>query len=202
MQYPRKTYPDHPRSRGEYLVCMQPPRPRSGSSPLSRGIPFLVPQILFALRIIPALAGNTEHNEPAIEKDLDHPRSRGEYILVSNIFRTAQGSSPLSRGILLHHTISQLILGIIPALAGNTKTQGNTRPPDTDHPRSRGEYVHGAFRINRTSGSSPLSRGIRVSKNTWVFNVRIIPALAGNTSNVCAIPRFVADHPRSRGEYT
>ena len=70
-----------------------------------------------------------------------------------------------------------------------------------DHPRSRGEYRTWSTRSASSSGSSPLSRGIRFCgrrKQRWQ---RIIPALAGNTSPVSAPIPVLADHPRSRGEY-
>ena len=50
---------DHPRSRGEYRHRRQHSPPGCGSSPLSRGIPTLVGQLIGFDRIIPALAGNT-----------------------------------------------------------------------------------------------------------------------------------------------
>ena len=51
--------PDHPRSRGEYLLPESFGGGESGSSPLSRGIPPSPPHPDSPSRIIPALAGNT-----------------------------------------------------------------------------------------------------------------------------------------------
>ena len=53
----------------------------------------------------------------------------------------------------------------------------------------------------RETGSSPLSRGIRLAGRGPGAHRRIIPALAGNTR--CRRRPFSAstDHPRSRGEY-
>ena len=51
-------------------------------------------------------------------------------------------------------------------------------------------------------GSSPLSRGIpfwRFRHSRWL---RIIPALAGNTTLLFAMQIIPEDHPRSRGEYS
>ena len=50
-------------------------------------------------------------------------------------------------------------------------------------------------------GSSPLSRGIPHDSMYSLEYLRIIPALAGNTSayDTSLVP--AADHPRSRGEY-
>ena len=51
-------------------------------------------------------------------------------------------------------------------------------------------------------GSSPLSRGIPLSVGCNAVRDRIIPALAGNTSNGTTPQCCSQDHPRSRGEYT
>ena len=111
------------------------------------------------------------------------------------------GSSPLSRGIRAELAVGVGIVGIIPALAGNT----NTTPPATflgrDHPRSRGEYDQKVWASLDAHGSSPLSRGIRSqASGQWTY-LRIIPALAGNTLRGFAQLDIRRDHPRSRGEY-
>ena len=74
------TRPDHPRSRGEYLVDHLLTPLTEGSSPLSRGIPICPTTRPCGTRIIPALAGNTENASTAARQTTDHPRSRGEYL--------------------------------------------------------------------------------------------------------------------------
>ena len=153
----------------------------SGSSPLSRGIRSCDLHELSRLGIIPALAGNTEGRESAEPQPGDHPRSRGEYIVLSIPSFVELGSSPLSRGIHMHDTHDGIPARIIPALAGNTPGSNKTPSQSRDHPRSRGEYPIRTWRV-------------------WVVPW-IIPALAGNTlgSSPCHSAR--QDHPRSRGEY-
>ena len=92
--------------------------------------------------------------------------------------------------------------GIIPALAGNTTRGSSQKTASRDHPRSRGEYHVAVSHHIPPNGSSPLSRGIRVSRKNHLRCDRIIPALAGNTSRRTAITPSTADHPRSRGEYS
>ena len=70
---------DHPRSRGEYRPMSDPFVSPMGSSPLSRGIQSDGDCAGERLRIIPALAGNTDNGAILTFKDSDHPRSRGEY---------------------------------------------------------------------------------------------------------------------------
>ena len=70
-----------------------------------------------------------------------------------------------------------------------------------DHPRSRGEYLKTCWGLRVGGGSSPLSRGILSAKIRSIREIRIIPALAGNTIGWTAIGPRAGDHPRSRGEY-
>ena len=111
------------------------------------------------------------------------------------------GSSPLSRGIPIEANRSRYQDRIIPALAGNTLGERGQKPEKEDHPRSRGEYSSTASRSRMGGGSSPLSRGIRGVDADTAYQVRIIPALAGNTHVTREPSTHQQDHPRSRGEY-
>ena len=192
---------DHPRSRGEYT-----PRGGSllgvlGSSPLSRGIPLDITGDYRRFRIIPALAGNTRCSTTSPAPCKDHPRSRGEYPRDLTEQTTAEGSSPLSRGILRACCGEVEGERIIPALAGNTQDPRRVRTSERDHPRSRGEYAMQDGQVRESSGSSPLSRGIRGWGAPGLGGGGIIPALAGNTVTDARPHRASRDHPRSRGEY-
>ena len=173
-----------------------------GSSPLSRGIHTAERLADSVGGIIPALAGNTSSDGPMSSKVTDHPRSRGEYQLPADqhhlgnrIIPALAGNTisrytrwpwskdhPRSRGEYDWLALrDQGVWEIIPALAGNTPPPRSTNSLRRDHPRSRGEYS-GAWRVsNGKVGSSPLSRGIRVSRYAVGLFSRIIPALAGNT---------------------
>ena len=111
------------------------------------------------------------------------------------------GSSPLSRGIRQRHTMGVRHPGIIPALAGNTPRRPSLPGRSWDHPRSRGEYNGLAGIDSYRSGSSPLSRGIPAPGCSMRTLIRIIPALAGNTTTPPPYLFAATDHPRSRGEY-
>ena len=151
--------------------------------------------------IIPALAGNTRAFLDTEDLFPDHPRSRGEYFRSQKDCSWITGSSPLSRGILVHFWTLRICFRIIPALAGNTLGAKKIVPGLRDHPRSRGEYscLVRAGLVPR--GSSPLSRGILPSISCGACSPGIIPALAGNTSWGIRCPGRGPDHPRSRGEY-
>ena len=90
---------------------------------------------------------------------------------------------------------------IIPALAGNTRNGWRPRTPESDHPRSRGEYFGSRPLCRLPAGSSPLSRGILSCPPLLSLQLRIIPALAGNTRLRLLPLGPRRDHPRSRGEY-
>ena len=90
---------------------------------------------------------------------------------------------------------------IIPALAGNTPASRCAAVPRRDHPRSRGEYPTWSNTEDMILGSSPLSRGIRMDRQSRRSFAGIIPALAGNTVAAKVKGRGARDHPRSRGEY-
>ena len=198
---PPSQHPDHPRSRGEY-----PPRNPGfsvypGSSPLSRGIRGRCEIDDGCHGIIPALAGNTSGRSSNPGTSPDHPRSRGEYPGSIAYPAGSYGSSPLSRGILIPAIDGVVEVGIIPALAGNTRARRIRLRQGTDHPRSRGEYQPSVSGQLGGNGSSPLSRGIRNQPRCVADRGGIIPALAGNTGHARGSTNCPRDHPRSRGEY-
>ena len=78
-------YVDHPRSRGVYVCRRHPSRMSRGSSPLARGLPNEGAGEYSVARIIPARAGFTGFNDEFVEKNRDHPRSRGVYHPVGGI---------------------------------------------------------------------------------------------------------------------
>ena len=198
----RDRIPDHPRSRGEYSCLTVRQATGNGSSPLSRGIRHKVRGRSPRPGIIPALAGNTDGVAWRWPGGWDHPRSRGEYAVVLAVLFMVEGSSPLSRGIPRRRWWFSSSRRIIPALAGNTVAATAAARASADHPRSRGEYGGGRLIESSKDGSSPLSRGIRVTHWWHSRWWGIIPALAGNTVTPHKAQVTMRDHPRSRGEYS
>ena len=177
---------DHPRSRGVY--CAPRPRPRScarcapGSSPLARGLRDEIGPLLDGGRIIPARAGFTPGSTRMSGSWLDHPRSRGVYLMLA----------------------VQVVVAwwIIPARAGFTISLPLSAWIRWDHPRSRGVYVETDPFHYRVIGSSPLARGLRGYGRERLVVEGIIPARAGFTTGPAASGLSAEDHPRSRGVYT
>ncbi len=172
---------DHPRSRGVYQPEGEIVTSITGSSPLARGL-------LIAQKFCTFWAG-------------DHPRSRGVYCSWWRGQSAWTGSSPLARGLQPHRRSLRELVRIIPARAGFTSTVRELLSLSADHPRSRGVYPVLTRPRRRTSGSSPLARGLPAQRQPVGRPRGIIPARAGFTTPSCSGVRPSADHPRSRGVY-
>ena len=126
---------------------------------------------------------------------------RGEYVAYALQRDIPWGSSPLARGILNRCVCKSYISRIIPACAGNTKSDKYCQNLYWDHPRLCGEYAEGMALKDCLIGSSPLVRGIQAKEKNNVIFRGIIPACAGNTSIGLSKMSTCKDHPRLCGEY-
>ncbi len=111
----------------------------------------------------------------------DHPRLRGEYRSSNAGINFTVGSPPPTRGILKDIAVSDMLLGITPAYAGNTCLSWKAYPCDP--------------------GSPPPTRGILTLNLILSFSAGITPAYAGNTKLLMFTVMLIRDHPRLRGEY-
>ncbi len=171
----------HPRSRGDHFrprnACRQP----RGSPPLARGPPHPGDRERWPPRFTPARAGTTQGARSSGGSAPVHPRSRGDHLSPSPTRRTPVGSPPLARG----PRAGMLTVRAAPAV----------------HPRSRGDHSS-AFAIDSASpGSPPLARGPRRARTQGVHVQRFTPARAGTTGIPDHEWRWVAVHPRSRGDH-
>ena len=172
-----------------------------GSSPLARGTRPSMSELFFALRLIPARAGNTPPSILAPGIAAAHPRSRGEHRSWRRFCRLLPGSSPLARGTLGKQQLRDYGRRLIPARAGNTRSVVQRRCTAAAHPRSRGEHIAWVRASPARRGSSPLARGTRYRASLRYRPHRLIPARAGNTAIFRLDVRSVSAHPRSRGEH-
>ena len=153
------------------------------------------------MRITPACAGNTYQRDKSLGNIGDHPRLRGEYLLLCGVKVFHTGSPPLARGIRAVPLQLSQMAGITPACAGNTSIGYHNKARNRDHPRLRGEYKGTSIDRRIYEGSPPLARGIQRGNN---FNCKwtgITPACAGNTLKCVEHRCHFRDHPRLRGEY-
>ena len=173
-----------------------------GSSPRWRGTPTAHQRGFHLRRIIPALAGNTRRWRRRLYRPPDHPRAGGEHCAcAARALRSSAGSSPRWRGTRLLAPALLLRRRIIPALAGNTPEGQWKSLAKKDHPRAGGEHGISASNNYKVTGSSPRWRGTRSRQDCDMRRRRIIPALAGNTSNRRVMVTGVTDHPRAGGEH-
>ena len=151
--------------------------------------------------ITPAYAGSTSYISSRKSCLQDHPRLRGESMVISLAISAAIGSPPLARGVLCHCSSEFFIGRITPACAGSTLTAIISPLFRHNHPRLRGEYTSDIVTDALTAGSPPLTRGVRDQVIYVLKEERIAPACAGSTSIGCCSPCSWRDHPRLRGEY-
>ena len=150
--------------------------------------------------LIPAHAGKTFTSATGSAETRAHPRSRGENMTLPGCTCSRMGSSPLTRGKRGGAVRVSGYGGLIPAHAGKTMSRRRPMRSLTAHPRSRGENIITNTGQASTAGSSPLTRGKRLSTARDLGRPRLIPAHAGKTF-LRASPRSPeAAHPRSRGE--
>ena len=197
----RRGWRAHPRSRGEHLVESNMRSTYSGSSPLTRGAPTWSISPRVSQRLIPAHAGSTLPRLECSAAHRAHPRSRGEHFGFLGEAPADCGSSPLTRGARLDDGHRRLDLGLIPAHAGSTASQGTYCLNHRAHPRSRGEHEFDSAGASTDTGSSPLTRGAQCHELGHAGGRGLIPAHAGSTSWSSFCMSWSWAHPRSRGEH-
>ena len=191
---------DHPRVRGEQIMCVLSPIMSMGSSPRARGTVLAVRELDHGGGIIPACAGNSVRLVVEVDCDWDHPRVRGEQLMCNSTKERHWGSSPRARGTAGRAARDAHVVGIIPACAGNSWPAHAGCRCGRDHPRVRGEQRSSVHVGNLILGSSPRARGTDTAEGLLELQLGIIPACAGNSRHPERDARYLRDHPRVRGE--
>ena len=152
-----------------------------GSPPLTRGQrhPLLV--LSQAVGITPAHAGTTSSVLSLISSTQDHPRSRGDNIIMGRLTADPEGSPPLTRGQLQCFILLVQIFRITPAHAGTTLCLNRAVREKQDHPRSRGDNTPKPYKGRNERGSPPLTRGQLRPDKRPLTRSGITPAHAGTT---------------------
>ena len=131
--------------------------------------------------ITPACAGSTRSWSGWTPATWDHPRLRGEHLLLHLDCTGVRGSPPPARGAPPPAEHRRVHSRITPACAGSTGASGRSSGSTRDHPRLRGEHAARAG----DDGGEP----------------GITPACAGSTPARPRTARDDSDHPRLRGEH-
>ena len=155
---------DHPRIRGEHASAAAGRIHRDGSSPHTRGARNPCPPTGSCRRIIPAYAGSTPPAPSSRGPERDHPRIRGEHGPPMPVNSTSSGSSPHTRGALLHHHEIISCSRIIPAYAGSTaflSARGFPYAGSSPHTRGALQGLRRGQHDDGQEGSSPHTRGAR-----------------------------------------
>ena len=190
----------HPHSRGENCKGIDRAGRDNGSSPLTRGKHYPHPKTRSDRRLIPTHAGKTCLPVRRRRGPEAHPHSRGENDPGSTQPERLMGSSPLTRGKLFVGIPGNFTLGLIPTHAGKTPWGGGRGWPGGAHPHSRGENPYTASPEQDPKGSSPLTRGKRVTRASRSRRWGLIPTHAGKTATRRMAAPCPWAHPHSRGE--
>ena len=150
-------------------------------------------------RIIPAHAGQTCSCHWLMCACADHPRTCGANQYDHFYEPARHGSSPHMRGKHVPVEYPQLPQRIIPAHAGQTLPSSFSTLLNADHPRTCGANTALELLDLAQRGSSPHMRGKRAQRHRWRFQVRIIPAHAGQTGERRRDRLHQTDHPRTCG---
>ena len=192
---------DHPRVCGEHAGDRAIRLSGRGSSPRVRGTRRRLAHAHLHSGIIPACAGNTSTGCASSCCARDHPRVCGEHYTCPTFHSSISGSSPRVRGTQYLSSKPVIIVGIIPACAGNTCGRSYTYRLARDHPRVCGEHQTEVVHERLPQGSSPRVRGTRVQGRAVGLGRGIIPACAGNTKPKSSTNACRRDHPRVCGEH-
>ena len=171
-----------------------------GLSPLTRGKPGRTPVRSTPAGLIPAHAGKTNSAGLYPISLPAHPSSRGENSYEASVTFPRPGSSPLTRGKPRSTLSASRAQRLIPAHSGKTRWSAPKHPPNSAHPRSRGENSILLLRRALRAGSSPLTRGKLQYYAEFNGARRLIPAHAGKTGRHGPDRQYPWAHPRSRGE--
>ena len=189
----------HPRSRGASVRRLESHPESPGPSPLARGIHIDELAAATLLGSIPARAGHPTPSVVPAPRIRVHPRSRGASRALSRSANSAEGPSPLARGIPSRAAEMPFSRGSIPARAGHPAGQPLGAWPKRVHPRSRGASEGMPVGNWYFQGPSPLARGIPALAAQVDALEGSIPARAGHPLGFAPAKLVQWVHPRSRG---
>ena len=169
-----------PRTRGEGNDRVLRLR-RQGITPRTRGEAGINETLATVDRITPAYAGRSGFEPYLCRLPEDHPRVRGEKLMVDGALGGHPGSPPRTRGEERLRSQRGHREGITPAYAGRSDGGQKCGVEDEDHPRVRGEKRCVALGSPRQRGSPPRTRGEVGYDGHMIASDRITPAYAGRS---------------------
>ena len=130
-----------------------------GSPPHTRGKALFYVTILHSMRITPAHAGKSISAILWFSCSRDHPRTRGEKHVHTDLIVKHFGSPPHTRGKVRGDVKRRKLVRITPAHAGKSFNRLFCDCIRKDHPRTRGEKMGGGWDGGVFEGSPPHTRG-------------------------------------------
>ena len=171
-----------------------------GSPPHTRGKGRYMRQPRVIVGITPAHAGKSDSSVSFSIVKQDHPRTRGEKLLLFWQYPINRGSPPHTRGKAKTGSAHIGCTRITPAHAGKRNLLPVLWAAPGDHPRTRGEKSQNLRNFVRRQGSPPHTRGKVQEIHRQIPRSGITPAHAGKSSRACRKCWRCWDHPRTRGE--
>jgi len=197
---PRSEAAEHPRLRGENRVKGTTRAGAAGAPPPARGEPLDVLPQARPRRSTPACAGRTRGPAPRRGTGPEHPRLRGENLLVPGVWNRRCGAPPPARGELWRVAGGFARWRSTPACAGRTRRSHRAVMGWPEHPRLRGENVMCPPGGGAAGGAPPPARGEREDLAAALGRERSTPACAGRTESAPLAAAHSSEHPRLRGE--
>ena len=128
-----------------------------------------------------------------------YPRVCGGTCRSVTVRRRAHGLSPRVRGNPLRPPVRRGAVGSIPACAGEPARQRCQYDGESVYPRVCGGTAGGMLRRSGTEGLSPRVRGNRLLRSPTAYDLRSIPACAGEPPRASQPPRRARVYPRVCG---
>jgi len=170
-----------------------------GLSPLARGNRHHGEKLVAEGGPIPARAGQPPAWIADVIGDGAYPRSRGATSIACAPAAMLGGLSPLARGNRHDGGARQILVGPIPARAGQPAAPSIMLTSGRAYPRSRGATILGFGTVVSFLGLSPLARGNRIGGAEEPDPVGPIPARAGQPVGQVRAGADGRAYPRSRG---
>ena len=189
----------HPRECGADCTATEPLSIPAGSSPRVRGRPRCSRGVRLWAGLIPASAGQTSGPPGPADASTAHPRECGADPRLGHARQGLRGSSPRVRGRLWLSVLMRKRKGLIPASAGQTRSQSACPAPCGAHPRECGADRPGWVDCQIRPGSSPRVRGRPLGGAASKARERLIPASAGQTPVWPRSLLVCRAHPRECG---
>ena len=171
-----------------------------GSPPHTRGKGRYMRQPRVIVGITPAHAGKSDSSVSFSIVKQDHPRTRGEKLLLFWQYPINRGSPPHTRGKAKTGSAHIGCTRITPAHAGKRNLLPVLWAAPGDHPRTRGEKSQNLRNFVRRQGSPPHTRGKVQEIHRQIPRSGITPARAGKSGFFFLGGNSRKDHPRTRGE--